>query len=165
MASVMPTQSSTPDTNPTNGPNAVSTYAYGPPVIDTRLPASAKQRTMSPIATVQARYASGAAAPTSAATPEGRRKMPPPIVTFTIPAASPQRADHAREPALALDARGRVALAHGCGGALRRNSASAFHVGIVGASPTRRANRSTMSPSCTAPLRSRSGRYSSDGWW
>src|SRR5882762_9442087 len=75
IAKVIPTQSSAPLMNPTNGPNAVSTYAYGPPVMLTRLPASAKQTTMRPIATVQARYANGAAAPSDAATPEGRRKM------------------------------------------------------------------------------------------
>src|SRR6185295_13699740 len=88
-ASVMQTHSSTPQTKPTNGPKAVSMYAYGPPVIDTRLPASAKQRTISPIASVHTRYASGAAGPTAAATPAGSRKIPPPTVTFTIPAASP----------------------------------------------------------------------------
>ena len=58
-------------------------------VIDTRLPASAKQSTMSAIDAAQTRYANGAAAPSVAATPEGRRKMPPPIVTFTMPAARP----------------------------------------------------------------------------
>ena len=49
----MPAQSITPVRNPTSGPNATSTYAYSPPVSDTRLPASAKQSTMSPIATAQ----------------------------------------------------------------------------------------------------------------
>src|SRR5829696_7497747 len=60
-ASVIPTHSIAPETKPTNGPNAVPTYAYGPPVIDTRLPASAKHSTISAMATVHARYASGAA--------------------------------------------------------------------------------------------------------
>src|SRR5882672_7200838 len=44
---------STPARNPTNGPNATSTYAYRPPVSDTRLPADAKQQTMSAINTAQ----------------------------------------------------------------------------------------------------------------
>src|SRR5215208_3127044 len=48
-AAVPPSQSSTPVMNPANGPNATSTYAYGPPVSDTRLPASAKQTTISAI--------------------------------------------------------------------------------------------------------------------
>src|SRR5262245_38869471 len=47
------------------------------------------QTTISPIATAQTRYARGAAAPSDAATLAGRRKMPPPIVMLTIPAASP----------------------------------------------------------------------------
>src|SRR4051812_44478129 len=90
-ANVIPTQRSAPQTNPTKGPNAVSTYAYGPPVMLTRLPASAKQMTINAITSVQTRYASGAAAPSEAATPEGRRNTPPPTVTLTMLAASPQR--------------------------------------------------------------------------
>ena len=88
-AAVTPAQSKTPLMNPTKGPNATSTYAYGPPVDATRLPASAKQSTMSPIAIAQSKYASGAAAPSVAATLDGRRKIPAPTVMFTIPAAKP----------------------------------------------------------------------------
>ena len=36
-----------------NGPNATSTYAYRPPVSDTRLPAAAKQQTISAISAAQ----------------------------------------------------------------------------------------------------------------
>src|SRR5437762_1054965 len=86
-ANVSPDHNSTPVKNPMNGPNATSTYAYGPPVSATRLPASAKQRTISPIAIAQTRYANGAAAPRDPATVDGRRKIPAPTVTFTIPAA------------------------------------------------------------------------------
>src|SRR5262245_9975642 len=46
------------------------------------------QRTMRPIATAQTTYARGAAAPSDPATLAGRRKMPPPTVMLTIPAAS-----------------------------------------------------------------------------
>jgi hypothetical protein len=46
-------QSKTPDPNPTNDPKATSTYAYGPPVNETRLPASAMHCTTSPIAAAQ----------------------------------------------------------------------------------------------------------------
>ena len=67
------------------------------------------------------------------------------------------------EPVLAVDALW-CGLAHGCGDDARWNSASAFHVGSDGASARRRAKRCTISPSCTEPLRSKSGRYSSDGW-
>ena len=56
-------QRSTPLRYPTKGPKTVPTYAYGPPVSFTRLPASAKQSTMSPKATAQTRYASHAAEP------------------------------------------------------------------------------------------------------
>ena len=55
---------------------------------ETRLPASAMHRTMSPIATAQSRYASGAVAPSGAAMSAGSRKIPPPIVTLTMLAAS-----------------------------------------------------------------------------
>src|SRR5690606_26420809 len=54
---------------------------------------------------------------------------------------------------------------HGCTGAALWNSASAFHVGTVGASATIRTKPSTTLDSCTAPRRSKSGRYSSPGWW
>ena len=64
-------------------------YAYGPPVSGTRLPASAMQSTISPIAAAQTRYATGAAGPSAEATVAGRRNMPPPTVMFTIAAASP----------------------------------------------------------------------------
>src|SRR5581483_8776969 len=88
-AAVMPANSMMPTRKPTNGPNATSTYAYRPPVRATRLPASAKQRTMSPIAMAQATYAAGAAGPKAAAAAAGSRKIPPPTVTFTMAAASP----------------------------------------------------------------------------
>src|SRR5436190_20048686 len=48
------------------------------------------QRTIRPIATAQARYASGAAGPSAAAAPAGSRKRPRPPVTLTIAAASPK---------------------------------------------------------------------------
>src|SRR5947207_3147869 len=49
-------------------------------------------RAIAPIAGAcpHARYATGAAGPSAAATSAGRRKIPPPTVTFTIPAARPQ---------------------------------------------------------------------------
>src|SRR6267143_2668793 len=56
----------------------------------TRLPASAKQRAINPIAAAHTPYARGAPAPSDAATPAGRRKMPPPTVTLTMLAANPQ---------------------------------------------------------------------------
>src|SRR5437868_10188921 len=90
IANVPASHSSTPARKPTNGPNATSTYAYGPPVSDTRLPASAKQSTTSTMASVHARYASGAAPPSDAATVAGSRKMLPPMVTFTMLAARTQ---------------------------------------------------------------------------
>src|SRR6185295_7115311 len=89
VAAVIPAQSMTPDKKPTSGPNATSTYAYNPPVSETRLPASAKHSTMRPMATAQTTYASGAAVPSASATPVGRRKMPAPIVTLTMLAARP----------------------------------------------------------------------------
>src|SRR5439155_765605 len=49
------THDSTPARNPTNRPNATSTYAYSPPVSDTRLPAEAKHNTMSAINMAQTR--------------------------------------------------------------------------------------------------------------
>ena len=52
---VSPTQSRTPVTKPTSGPKATSTYAYTPPVSETRLAASAKQRTTSAMAAAQTR--------------------------------------------------------------------------------------------------------------
>jgi hypothetical protein len=47
----------------------------------------------------------------------------------------------------------------------RRNSASLLHVGTAGASATARPKRATICESCTAPDRSKSGLYSSLGWW
>ena len=115
-----------PTTKPTNGPNAVSTYAYGPPVIDTRLPASAKQSTMSPIATVQTRYASGAAAPSSAATPDGQPED----------AAADRDVDDAgREPPACRSrararARRRCAWPRRARSRLRRRGAAELRVGV-----------------------------------
>jgi len=43
----------TPARNPNNGPNATPTYAYRPPVSETRLPAAATQQTISAISTAQ----------------------------------------------------------------------------------------------------------------
>ncbi len=45
--------SRTPERNAAYGPSAAPTYAYGPPVIETRLPASAMHSTIRPIATAQ----------------------------------------------------------------------------------------------------------------
>ena len=45
-----------------------------------------------------------------------------------------------------------------------RNSASAFQVGAAVVFAINRPKPSTISDSCTAPERSKSGRYSSDGW-
>src|SRR5512138_1269505 len=90
VATVMPAHSVAPVMNPTNGPKATSTYAYNPPVSETLLPASAKHMTINPIATAQTTYATGAAAPSAPAAAEGRRKIPPPIVTLTMPADRPQ---------------------------------------------------------------------------
>src|ERR1039457_4552990 len=87
-ATVPKSQISTPLWNPRNGPKTVPTYAYGPPVIETRLPASAKHSTMSPNATAQTRYATHASDPRRAATTAGARKMPPPTVMFRMLADS-----------------------------------------------------------------------------
>src|SRR5438094_7251216 len=65
-------------------PNATSTYAYSPPVKDTRLPAIAKQVTNNTIATAQQTNASGAAGPSPLATVAGITKIPAPIVELTI---------------------------------------------------------------------------------
>jgi len=46
---------SAPVRNPASGPRAASTYAYGPPLADTRLPASAKHNTMSAMTAAQTR--------------------------------------------------------------------------------------------------------------
>src|ERR1700752_1426964 len=51
IATVMPSQSNTPQRNPAYEPNAVSTYAYGPPLRGTRLPGSAAQSATSAVAT------------------------------------------------------------------------------------------------------------------
>jgi hypothetical protein len=45
------------------------------------------QSTISPIASAQSTYAIGAVGPSVAAMSAGSRKMPPPIVTLTMPAA------------------------------------------------------------------------------
>src|ERR671910_3894446 len=52
-----------PATKPIIGPSAVSTYAYAPPVDDTRLPDSAKHSTTRPMTIAPVTYASGAALP------------------------------------------------------------------------------------------------------
>ena len=62
-ATVIADHSMNPAKNPTAGPSDRSTNAYTPPVSETRLPASAKQRTMRPIVTAHTRYAMGAAGP------------------------------------------------------------------------------------------------------
>ena len=67
----------------------VPTYAYGPPVSVTRRPAAAMHATIKAMATAQITYATGAAAPSEAAASAGTRKMPPPIITLTMPAARP----------------------------------------------------------------------------
>jgi hypothetical protein len=69
-------------------PNATSTYAYNPPVKDTRLPAIAKQVTNRIIAIAQHTNASGAADPSPCATVAGITKIPAPIVELTIFAVS-----------------------------------------------------------------------------
>ena len=81
-------QSRKPATKPAKGPNATWMYAYGPPVIDTRLSASARHSTMRLMASAHSTYAIGAVAPSVAAMSAGSRKMPPPIVTLTMLAAS-----------------------------------------------------------------------------
>src|SRR4051812_45593252 len=73
-------KSKKPTSNTTKGPNAASTYAYGPPVASTRLPASAKHITTRPITIAQVRYASGAAAPSCRTANAGSAKMPLPTV-------------------------------------------------------------------------------------
>ena len=69
-----------PATNPIIGPRAVSTYAYAPPVEDTRLPDSAKHSTTRPITIAHATYASGAALPRPITANAGSEKMPLPTV-------------------------------------------------------------------------------------
>src|SRR6516162_7804745 len=59
-----------------------------PPVSETRLPAAAKQHTMSAITAAQTTYAIGAAAPRPADATAGSTKMPAPIVTLTMLAVS-----------------------------------------------------------------------------
>ena len=90
VASVPSSQSSVPARKPTYLPSAISTYAYGPPVSDTLLPACAKQRTMSPIAAAHTTYAIGADGPMAAATTAGRTNIPPPTVTLNAVAARPR---------------------------------------------------------------------------
>src|SRR5215831_8062529 len=70
----------TPAMNPTNGPSATSTYAYGPPVMETRLPASAKHNSTNAMITMQTKYASGAAPPSIATAVAGSAKIPLPTV-------------------------------------------------------------------------------------
>jgi hypothetical protein len=55
MTNVISIHSRNPARNPMNGPKATSTNAYGPPVNDTRLPASAMQMTMRLMAIAQSR--------------------------------------------------------------------------------------------------------------
>jgi len=74
------TARSTPVTNPKKEPSPTSTYAYGPPVIVTRLPASMNTMTTSAITVAQTRYASGAAVPSCATAMAGSTKMPLPTV-------------------------------------------------------------------------------------
>jgi hypothetical protein len=69
-----------PATKPIIGPRAVSTYAYAPPVDDTRLPDSAKHSTTSPMTIAQVTYASGAALPRPITANAGSEKMPLPTV-------------------------------------------------------------------------------------
>src|SRR5262245_47986199 len=69
-----------PATNPAIGPSAVSTYAYAPPVDETRLPDSAKHNTTSAITIAHATYASGAAPPRPSTANAGSEKMPLPTV-------------------------------------------------------------------------------------
>src|SRR5688500_12221542 len=66
-----PSQSDVATTNPMSGPNATSAHSYVPPDSDPRLPAAAKQRTISAIATAHTTYTIGAAAPTRTATTAG----------------------------------------------------------------------------------------------
>src|SRR5665213_2333162 len=88
---VVPTShNSVPARNPTYLPRAISTYAYGPPVRSTLLPACAKQSTMSPIAAATTMYAIGADGPIVAATTAGSTKIPPPTVTLNAVAARPR---------------------------------------------------------------------------
>src|SRR6185312_1271 len=88
-ANTATTHSSTPLRNPANGPSASVTYAYGPPVSDTRLPDSAKQMSTRLIASAQMRYAMGARAPNAPAATAGSTKMPPPIMMLNVVAARP----------------------------------------------------------------------------
>jgi hypothetical protein len=69
-----------PATKPAIGPSAVSTYAYAPPVEDTRLPDSAKHSTTRPMTIAHATYASGAALPRPITANAGSEKMPLPTV-------------------------------------------------------------------------------------
>src|SRR6185437_675818 len=88
-ANTATTHSSTPLRNPANGPSASVTYAYGPPVSDTRLPDSAKQMSTRLIASAQMTYAMGARAPNAPAATAGSTKMPPPIMMLNVVAARP----------------------------------------------------------------------------
>src|SRR6185436_344752 len=69
-----------PATNPAIGPSAVSTYAYAPPVDETRLPDSAKHSTTSAITIAHATYASGRPPPRPITANAGSEKMPLPTV-------------------------------------------------------------------------------------
>src|SRR5439155_1797082 len=119
-------QNRTPARKPTNGPNATSTYAYRPPVSETRLPADAKHNTISAISIAQTTYATGAAGPRRSATTAGSTKMPAPIVTLTMLAVS-RRTPIARTSAASASRSGswtRVTVAH-CTSALLRGTALA----------------------------------------
>src|SRR4030095_12900233 len=69
-----------PATNPAIGPSAVSTYAYAPPVDDTRLPDSAKHSTTSAITIAHAPYAQPRAPPSPITANAGNEKIPLPTV-------------------------------------------------------------------------------------
>ena len=59
-----------------------------PPVIDTRLPATASVTDISAIIAAQTKNASGAAAPIPCATSAGSTKIPAPTVVLTMAAVS-----------------------------------------------------------------------------
>ncbi len=89
-AAVSLTHCNAPPTKPTCGPKAASANAAVPPACGTRLPATAKARTMQSMTSAHARYAYAAEAPSICATTAGIAKMPPPTVMLKSEAVRPR---------------------------------------------------------------------------
>src|SRR5688572_25466458 len=88
LAATAATQRRTPLRKPASDPKAVRTYAYGPPVLATLLPAAARHRRTRLMTPADATYATHADRPSRAAAMAGSAKIPAPTMRFTIDAAS-----------------------------------------------------------------------------